>query len=52
MLQVADTSAHETQSKTDQGISLIIHNSRITTLDADHPSATAVAIQHGRFVKV
>ena len=52
MLQVADSSALDTQSKTDQGISLVIHNSRITTLDADHPSATAVAIRHGHFVKV
>lgn len=52
MLQVSDTSAHETPSKTEQGISLIIHNSRITTLDIDRPSATAVAIRHGRFVKV
>ena len=52
MFQVVTSYADETQSKTDQGISLIIHNGQITTLDADHPSATAVAIRHGRFVKV
>ena len=52
MLQAADSSAHGTPSQPDQGISLIIHNSQITTLDAGHPSATAVAIRHGRFVKV
>ena len=52
ILQAADSSAHDTQSQPDHGISLIIHNSRITTLDIDRPSATAVAIRHGRFVKV
>ncbi len=52
ILQVSDSYAHEIQSKTDQGISLIIHNSHITTLDDAHPSATAVAIQNGRFAKV
>lgn len=52
ILQAADSSAHDTQSQPDHGISLIIHNSQITTLDAGNPSATAVAIRHGRFVKV
>ena len=52
ILQAADSSAYGTQSQLDQEISLIIHNSQITTLDARNPSATAVAIQHGRFVKV
>ena len=52
MLQVCDASAHETHSEPDPGISLIIYNSRITTLDDDHPSATAVAIRRGRFLKV
>lgn len=52
ILQAANSAARETPSQPDQGISLIIHNSQITTLDADHPSATAVAIRHGRFVKV
>lgn len=52
LLQVSDSYAYETQSKTDQGISLILHNSRITTLDDAQPAATAVAIQRGRFVKV
>ena len=52
MVQISDSYAHETQSKTDQGVSFIIHNSQITTLDADHPAATAAAIQHGRFIKV
>ena len=52
ILQAADSSTHGTRSQPDQGISFIIHNSQITTLDADHPSATAVAIRHGRFVKV
>ena len=52
MLQASAASAHETQSKADEGISLIIHNSQITTLDPDHPLATAVAVRHGRFVKV
>lgn len=52
ILQAADSSAHGTQLQPDQEISLIIHNSQITTLDARNPSATAVAIRHGRFVKV
>ena len=52
ILQAADSSAYGTQSQPDQEISLIIHNSQITTLDPGNPSATAVAIQHGRFVKV
>ena len=52
ILQAADSSAYGTQSQPDQEISLIIHNSQITTLDAGNPSATAVAIRHGRFVKV
>jgi len=52
ILQTADSSAHGTPSQPDHGISLIIHNSQITTLDAGNPSATAVAIRHGRFVKV
>ncbi len=51
-LQVSAGYAHETPSKTDQGISLIIHNGQITTLDDARPAATAVAIQDGRFVKV
>lgn len=32
--------------------SLILHNARITTLDASHPEATAVAMQDGRFLAV
>jgi predicted amidohydrolase YtcJ len=31
---------------------LILHNARITTLDRANPTATAVAIQNGRFLKV
>ncbi len=50
--QVSDSRTHETQLTTAQGVSLIIHNSQITTLDDVQPSATAVAIQNGRFVKV
>ncbi len=51
-LEGSDSRTPRTKSKTEGSVSLIIHNSQITTLDADHPSATAVAIQNGRFVKV
>jgi len=31
---------------------LILHNGRLTTLDRSNPTATAVAIQEGKFVRV
>ena len=34
------------------GADMILHNAKITTLDLDNPSATAVAIKDGRVLKV
>ena len=31
---------------------LILHNGRLTTLDRSNPTATAVAIRDGKFVRV
>jgi predicted amidohydrolase YtcJ/NAD(P)H-dependent FMN reductase len=37
---------------TAQEANLILHNAKITTLDSQNPSATAVAIKKGRIIKV
>ena len=50
-IQAADPQT-QAQVVKDQEPSFIIHNSQITTLNDAQPTATAVAIQNGRFVKV